>query len=75
MNNTVRFIKCNRDEILIDENEGRPKLCGEWGGEQCEGCGADMVHDANAIVGVTVVRCGQCDATYAIHTTTTEATR
>ena len=65
------FIKCNGAEILIDMNDGgRPKLGGEWGGEQCEGCGADMVHDALCVVSLPamLVRCSNCEAKYTILT-------
>lgn len=59
------FIKCNGDEVHI--NDETEQLDGEWGGEQCEGCGADIIEHGHIIDPLQVgarVKCDECGATY-----------
>ena len=77
---TVAFIRCNGAEIRVDTT--RERLTGEWGGEQCEGCGADILetgavperagHYPSETVRLMtlcyggIVRCANCGHSYEI---------
>lgn len=73
MTETHYYIRCNDARIHITPStRGVPaRLDGEWGGEQCEGCGDDLV--ATGLVvgpvdlpGAAYVRCESCSSRYTV---------
>jgi hypothetical protein len=60
------FIDCNGQNILInDEAPNGPELCGDWGGDQCAGCGIDII-ETGKLVGLREVVCTNCGARYPV---------
>lgn len=61
------FIDCNSQLILINaEAPEGPRLTGEWGGDQCAGCGIDIIETGVVSAALTYVRCGHCGALYSV---------
>ncbi len=75
------YIRCNGDDIHInDQAPDGPVLDGDWGGEQCEGCGDSIVHSGVVVTkklqGGTVilgVTCRNCKSTYHVEERDSEA--
>lgn len=62
------YIRVNGQDVRIQHADdwGPMRLSGEWGGEQCEGCGADICTTGFVDLRRCVVRCSECDASYVI---------
>ena len=64
------YIRCNGSTVHINPEGffGRPQLDAEWGSEQCEGCGEDIVATVKPfeLFHGARVRC-ECGALYNVY--------
>ena len=61
------YIDCNGQNILVNvEDATGPRLTGEWGGDQCAGCGIDIIETGLVSKSLTTVHCTNCGTRYEV---------